>query len=226
MDERQMENAEHDGVDEKSASLVVEGSGPERWVVCLDDEFETETGTNEKPGVSESEDHDVDVVEGAKDCVVVHDGDGGTWRGAPMEPDEKQVMDGVQKYRLVMDKDWKSPEGGQASDRPEWMEKSMGVVVVVPEPVEEALTMEEVVSRLMVLKVEVLMLVAVWTPEVAVHEMHEGPLHDVDGLRHEGHGPMRSASLRFPRPSSSTRHWCLERKHLWSETVEDLWMEW
>ena len=102
----------------------------------------------------------------------------------------------------------------------------MDVVVVVPEPVGEALTMEEVVSRLMALRVVVLMLVVVWTPEVAVHEMHEDPLHDVVGLRHEGHGLMRSASRQFPRPYSSTEHWCLERKLLWSWTVEDLWMEW
>ena len=130
MDERQMENAELDDVDEKSASLVVEGSGLERWDFCPDDEIETETGTNERPGVSEIEDHDVDVVdhdvdvvEGAKDCVVCHDGDGGTWRSAPMEPEERQVMDGVQRCRRVVDKDWKSPVGEQASGRPEWMEK-------------------------------------------------------------------------------------------------------
>ena len=127
VDERQMENAELDGVDEKSASLVVEGSGPERWVVCLDDEIETETGTNERPGVSENEGHDVDAVEGAKDCVVAHDGDGGTWMCSPMEPEERQVMDGVQKCRHAVDTDWKPPvyvgrhRTGRSGWRSGWM---------------------------------------------------------------------------------------------------------
>ena len=136
-------------------------------------------------------DHDVDVVEGVKDCVVFRDGDGGTWRSAPMEPEERQVMEGVQRCRHVVDKDWKSPVGEQALGMPEWMEKSMDVVVVVPESVEEALTMEEVMHRLMVLKLVVLMSVVGWTPEVAAHEKHEGPLHGVDCLHHEGHGPRR-----------------------------------
>ena len=35
----------------------------------------------------------MDVVEGVKDCVVFRDGDGGTWRSAPMEPEERQVME-------------------------------------------------------------------------------------------------------------------------------------
>ena len=102
----------------------------------------------------------------------------------------------------------------------------MDVVVVVPGPGEEVWTIEEVVSRAMVVRLVVLMVVVVWTPEVAVHEMHEDPLHGVVDLLHGGHGPMRSASLRFPRPSSSNEHLCLERKHLWSRTVEHLWMEW
>ena len=102
----------------------------------------------------------------------------------------------------------------------------MDVVVVVPGPGEEVWTIEEVVSRAMVVRLVVLMVVVVWTPEVAVREMHEDPLHGVVDLLHGGHGPMRSASPRFPHPSSSKENLCLERKHLWSRMVGDLWVEW
>ena len=51
---------------------------------------------NERPGVSEIEhhdvavvDHDVDAVEGVKDCVVFRDGDGGTWKNVPMGPERR-----------------------------------------------------------------------------------------------------------------------------------------
>ena len=64
----------------------------------------------------------------------------------------------------------------------------MDVVVVVPGSVEEALTMEEVMHRLLVLQLVVLVSVIGWTPGVAVHEEHEGPLHGADCLHHEGHG--------------------------------------
>ena len=87
--------------------------------------------------------------------------------------------------------DWKSLVGEQAWGMSEWREMSMDVVVVVPESVGEALTMEEVMHRLVVLKVVVLMPVVGWTPEVAAHEKHEGPLHGVGCLHHEGHGPRR-----------------------------------
>ena len=56
-------------------------------------------------------------------------------------------MAGSQKCHHKAGTGLKPPEGGQASERPGWMEKWMDVVVVVPEPVEEAWTMEEVVSR-------------------------------------------------------------------------------
>ena len=130
-------------------------------------------------------------MEVVKDYVVVRDGDDGTWRSAPMEPEGRQVMEEVQRGRRVVDKDRKSPVGEQAWCVPEWLETSMDVVVVVPESVEEALTLEEVMHRLMVLKLVVLMSVVGWTPEVAAHEKHEGPLHGVDCLHHEGHGPRR-----------------------------------
>ena len=84
-------------------------------------------------------------------------------------------MEEVQRCRRVVDKDWKSPVGEQAWGMPEWMEMSM----------------EEVMHRLMVLKVVVLMRVVGWTPEVAAHEKHEGPLHGVDCLHHGGHGPRK-----------------------------------
>ena len=71
------------------------------------------------------------------------------------------------------------------------MEWWMDEVVVVPELVEEVWTIEEVVSRAMVVRLVVPMVVVVWTPEVAVHEMHEDPLHGVGYLRHESHGPKR-----------------------------------
>ena len=61
VDERQMKNAELDDVDEKSASCSVEGSGRERWAVCPDDRIGIWTGTNERPGVAEIENHDVKV---------------------------------------------------------------------------------------------------------------------------------------------------------------------
>ena len=95
-EERQMRNAELDDVDEKSASCGVEGSGRERWAVCPDGMSGFWTGTNGRPGVFEIElhvvevvDHDVDVVEGVKDCVVFRDGDGGTWRNASMGPEKR-----------------------------------------------------------------------------------------------------------------------------------------
>ena len=61
VDERQMKNAELDDVDEKSASWIVEGSGRERWAVCPDDRIGIWTGTNERPGIAEIENHDVKV---------------------------------------------------------------------------------------------------------------------------------------------------------------------
>ena len=42
----------------------------------------------------------------------------------------------------------------------------MDVVVVVPEPVEEVWTIEEVVSRAMVVRLVVPMVVVVWTPKL------------------------------------------------------------
>ena len=59
--ERQMKNAELEDVDEKSASWIVEGSGRERWAACPDDRIGILTGTNEKPGIAEIENHGVKV---------------------------------------------------------------------------------------------------------------------------------------------------------------------
>ena len=74
----------------------MEGSGRERWAACPDDRIWIWTGMNERPGVSEIEhhdvevvDHDVDAVEGVKDCVVFRDGDGGTWKNVPMGPERR-----------------------------------------------------------------------------------------------------------------------------------------
>ena len=118
VEERQMRNAEHDDVDEKSASCGVEGSGRERWVVCPDGRSGTWTGTNGRPGVSEIEhhavevvDHDVDVVEGVRDCVVVRDGGGGD---ASLGPEKRHVTEEVQRSGRVVDKDRKSPVDEQA----------------------------------------------------------------------------------------------------------------
>ena len=123
VEERQMRNAEHDDVDEKSASCGVEGSGRERWVVCPDGRSGTWTGTNGRPGVSEIEhhavevvDHDVDVVEGVRDCVVVRDGGGGD---ASLGPEKRHVTEEVQRSGRVVDKDRKSPVDEQAQCVPE-----------------------------------------------------------------------------------------------------------
>ena len=72
-----------------------------------------------------------------------------------------------------------------------WLETVMDVVVVVPGLVEEAMTMEEVVHRLLVLSMVVLMSAVEWTPGVAVHGELEDPLHGADYLHLEGHGPRR-----------------------------------
>ena len=56
-------------------------------------------------------------------------------------------MAGSQKCHHKAGTGMRPPEGGQASKKLEWMEEWMDVVVVVPEPVEEAWTLEEVVSR-------------------------------------------------------------------------------
>ena len=96
----------------------------------------------------------------------------------------------------------------------------MGVVVVVPEPVEEALTMEGVMYRLMVLKGVVLMPVVVWTPEVAVHEKHEDPLQSVGYTRRS-----RTEEVSFSAISSLiffNKALVSGEEHLWSWTVEAL----
>ena len=74
---RQMGSAELDDVDERSASCDVE-AGREKWDVCPDGMSGIWTGTIGRPGVFEIElhvvevvGHDVDVVVGVKDCVVV-----------------------------------------------------------------------------------------------------------------------------------------------------------
>lgn len=91
----------------------------------------------------------------------------------------------------MVDKDRKSPVGERAWCVPEWLETSMDVVVVVPGSVEEALTMEEVMHRLLVLQLVVLVPVVGWTPGVAVHKEHAGLLYGADCLHHEGHGPRK-----------------------------------
>ena len=113
--ERQMGNAELDDVDEKSASCGVEGSGRERWAVCPDGMSGFWTGTNGRPGVFEIElhvvevvDHDVDVVEGVRDCVVFRDDGGET---ASLGPEKRQVPEEVRRGCRVVDKDRMSPVG-------------------------------------------------------------------------------------------------------------------
>ena len=69
-----MKNAELDDVDEKSASCGVEGSGWERWAVCPDDWIGIWTRMNERPGVSENEDHDVEVVDHDVRCCGGREG--------------------------------------------------------------------------------------------------------------------------------------------------------
>ena len=59
----------------------------------------------------------------------------------------KWTLAGNQKCHHEVGTGMRPPEGGQASKKLEWMEEWMDVVVVVPEPVEEAWTLEEVVSR-------------------------------------------------------------------------------
>ena len=73
------------------------------------------TGTNGRPGVSEIElhvvevvDHEVDVVEGVRDCVVFRDGGGET---ASLGPEKRQVTEEVQRGCRVVDKGRVSPVG-------------------------------------------------------------------------------------------------------------------
>ena len=83
-------------------------------------------------------------------------------------------------------------EGGQASERMEWMEEVKGGVVVEPEPLEAAWKLEGVASRQVVV---IMVVLVVWVHGVACHEMHGDPLRDVVGLLHASHGPKRSVSL-------------------------------
>ena len=76
VDERQVKNAELDDVDEKSASLIVEGSGLERWGVCPDDggDRDLRPGRTRGPGVSKIEHHDVEVVGSRCGCCGGREG--------------------------------------------------------------------------------------------------------------------------------------------------------
>ena len=49
--------------------------------------------------------------------------------------------------------------------------------------------MVERMHRLPVLSMVVVVSVVEWSPGLAVHEEHEGPLHDVGCLHPGGHGP-------------------------------------
>ena len=66
----------------------------------------------------------MDVVEVVKDYVVVRDGDGGTWRSAPMEPEGRQVME-VQRGRRVVDKDSHRWVGRHGACRSGWRRRWM-----------------------------------------------------------------------------------------------------